>query len=177
MSSLENFRQTYLRLARFPNSKVKYGARDHFIIWEGIVRPFYFTGKYKLCLNYEKGWPPRVWIVEPDFSQKKSLPHVYAHNRLCLYHPKDWEWESSCNIVNTIIAWSQMWIVYYEDYLINGTWMGPEAQHDRKELDSLSERKGTSKGKKLRKKGQPKFLKDFPIRLGAKNLCRSKRKR
>lgn len=65
-TKLSYFRRNHLRLARYLNSRCRFAVRDKFILWECTVQPFYFTSDYRLCLNYEIGWPPRVWIVKPD---------------------------------------------------------------------------------------------------------------
>lgn len=167
--SLADFRRSFYQLAYFPIGKVCYGVRERFIIWEGEVQPFPYTGKYTLCLNYERLWPPRVWIVEPDFSKLKGLPHVYPGNRLCLYHPSDWAWKGSYNIIDTIIRWSQMWIVYFEDYLRTGAWRGPAADHERpKDNDIENAEEPTNKKKKASIEGEPIYLKNYPIRLSRK---------
>lgn len=176
--SLKDFRKSFFQLSTFPNSKVKYapGAREQFIIWEGVVRPLPYTNKYKLCLNYERYWPPRVWIVEPNFSKLNGLPHVYSNNRLCLYHPDDWAWSSSCDIIDTIIRWSMMWIVYYEDYARTGKWRGPEASHEMKKKDADSQNESLSPTKN-ETVSTPKYLKSWPTRYDAASTAKRKRKK
>lgn len=163
--SLTDFRRSFYQLSYFPRGKARYGVRERFIIWEGEVQPFWYTSKYTLCLNYEWLWPPRIWVVEPDFSKLKGLPHVYAENRLCLYHPSDWNWQSSCNITDTVIRWAQMWLVYFEDYLRTGTWRGPEADHNVALKDDEMKR-GTIAKKKIHE-GKPVYLKNYPVRLSS----------
>lgn len=172
--SLKDFRHSFLQLACFPRGKVRYGVRERFIIWEGEVQPFWYTGKYTLCLNYEWLWPPRIWVVDPDFSVLKGLPHVYAGNRLCLYHPRDWSWKSSCNITGTIIRWAQMWLVYYEDFLRTGSWRGPEADHNEaQKADDNMDRSTAANKKDVEEK--PAYLRNYPTRLSFVLNTRNKR--
>lgn len=174
--SLEDFRRSFYQLSCFPRSRAYYGVRDLFIIWEGEVQPFWYTNKYTLCLNYERLWPPRIWVVNPDFSTLKGLPHVYAGNRLCLYHPSDWSWKSSCNITDTIIRWAQMWLVYFEDYLRTGIWRGPEAEHKvALRSDDDMERRATARKDHHREK--PAYLKNYPIRLSSALNARKNRQK
>jgi len=162
LSIYDHFKNTYRTLSLVPNSDIEYRPHNKFIIWEFATRPFPHNNLYVLCLNYEIGWPPRVWVVEPDLTGKGNLPHTYTseNNRLCLYRSTDWAWDSSCDIMKTVVLWSQMWLFYYEDYLITGQWRGPEADHDERE-----KKVENSKTNKSTKTQKPLFLKAYPIRL------------
>lgn len=172
--SLADFRKSFYQLSCFPIGNVRYGVRDRFIIWEGEVQPLWYTGKYTLCLNYERLWPPRIWVVNPDLSKYK-LPHVYPGNYLCLYHPTDWSWQSSYNIVDTIIRWSQMWIVYFEDFLRTRVWRGPEADHDMPQKDDTEKKGGVKKKKKRANEESPVYLKSYPTRLPITQKAKKKK--
>jgi hypothetical protein len=163
------FKRTYKELSLI-SKKIKLKANS-FIIWEWTVRPYPDTQEYTICINYEKRWPPRVWIVVPDISLKNNLPHVFSKqkNRLCLYHDNDWQWHSYYKMRDTILVWSLMWIVYYEDFCITDKWRGPEAEHYSiehclSEKIDYPESQQNSK-KKKQKKESPIFLRDYPIRL------------
>lgn len=122
-----------------------------------------------LCLNYEIGWDPRIWVIEPDFTQLDILPHVYKHhsNRLCLYKPSNFNWTSDKNIVQTIILWAFCWIEFYEGWKDNGKWYGEEADHT-KPTDIIIDNNtvlNTTNKKSSVKSHYPKYLKDYPIRL------------
>lgn len=162
-SILDNFRTTYRNLSLFPNREIQFAPLDKFIVWESQVQPTPWSCRYKLCLNYEIFYAPRIWVVEPDFADKKDLPHVYAgsSNRLCLYHPRDWEWKSSCDILKTVVLWSMMWLVYYEDYTKTGYWRGPEADHIDIDTNDVSD-------SVLRHHADPSYLKKYPVRIRSK---------
>jgi len=160
--SIDYFKKIYTRLNFIPNSKLKIVNND-FFIWE-----YKYTSKsslnYTICLNHERYWTPRTWIVEPDFTNG-YFPHVYKQqrNRLCLFHERDFTWSSDKDIIQTIICWSCLWIEYYEIYKILGKWVGPEAEHDNIEKniqDRLCSYNVCSKEEIL-----PKYLKDYPIRI------------
>jgi hypothetical protein len=114
--------------------------------------------KYKICINYENRYAPRVWIVEPDFSQERYLPHVYKkhNNMLCLYHPDNFRWTQDKDIKQTIIFWTLLWIEFYEVWQETGIWFAPEAEHTQPKKEDEPKKK---------KLFNPKYLKDYPIRL------------
>lgn len=49
---------------------------------------------------------------------------------LCLYYPKDKEWNIYQPIGDYILPWAAEWLYYYEIWAITGTWLGPQVQHD-----------------------------------------------
>jgi hypothetical protein len=167
------FKDTYNLLFFIPKSKTQIIYNNNFIIWE---YKYISTGSeiYTLCLNYERFWPPRVWIVEPDLT-KIYMPHVYKQNgnSLCLYHKRDFQWSKDKNIIQTIICWSCLWIEYYEIYKILGKWVGPEAEHetvakillDTKEITLSSQSGHNSQSDAKQKEDKPLYLKDYPIRI------------
>lgn len=162
-NNINYFRNTYTKLLFVPTSKIRI-SKDDFIIWE-----YQYKSKslefYTICLNYERGWTPRVWIVKPDLT-KGFLPHTFKDcgNCLCLFHSRDFVWSSDKDIIQTIICWSCLWIEYYEIYKILGKWVGPEAEHDNIEKviqEPNSFVIGTNKIKE-----HPKYLKSYPTRIG-----------
>lgn len=161
-NKIDFFNKTYIRLLYFPNSKCRWGYRGSFIIWE-----FYAISKsgrkYTLCLNYEKGYSPRIWIVEPDLTSGK-LPHVYStrSNQLCLYHTNDFQWSKDKDIIKTIFLWALVWIEFYEFYQELGEWLGPEFDHAGLPKQEGDGNTGSAQNKF--KINGPKYLKKHPIR-------------
>lgn len=175
---IDCFRKTFETLSyRFKDSPPKWIARDKFMVWEYTYKSVSCGRQYTICLNYERGFAPRVWIVEPDFFKLTDLnfPHVYKEqsNMLCLYHPHDFQWHRNKDLIQTIILWSMLWIEFFEIFLETGKWYGPEANHnDNSSVPKLTKKNTEDDSKKNRKKSQsktdtPKYLKTFPIRLDA----------
>lgn len=157
------FHNSFKQLLALPNSKCRWGKRDLFIIWE-YTSTSKFGNKYTLCLNYEKYWDPRVWIVNPNFTTGK-FPHTFSNqsNRLCLYHTSEFKWSKEKNIVQTILCWALVWIEFYEFYKELGKWIGPEFDHTgfpKKAADTTS----TNNADKKIVPSTPLFLKSSPIR-------------
>jgi hypothetical protein len=105
----------------------------------------------------------------PDLT-KGNIPHSYVgqHNRLCLYHSKDFKWSIDKNIVQTILCWSVLWIEYYEIYQILGKWLGPEAKHGNtpKQLTQRDDIANDIENiNTIQENDMPKYLKNYPIRI------------
>lgn len=173
---IDCFHKTFELLGyRFKRNPPKWIVRDKFMVWEFAYKSISCGRKYTICLNYERGFAPRVWIVEPNLSKMVdvNLPHVYKEqsNRLCLYHPRDFQWHQSDDLIQTIILWSMLWIEFFEIFLETGEWCGPEASHDvpavepkLTDVDNVKNDKNI-KNKSHFKQSQPEYLKPFPIRL------------
>ncbi len=156
------FNNTFKQLAVLSYGKCRWYKPNKFLIYEFCITSARTGKKYKLCLNYERGWPPRVWVVEPDLLSVPSLPHVYANegNCLCLYKRGDFYWSADKNIQNTILYWAACWVEFYELWLECGVWLGTEAEHSPPK--DLHGDKGQHIAKKTRK---AEFLNNKPIRL------------
>ena len=61
-----------------------------------------------------------------------SLPHVYwQHPRiqmegpfLCLFDGQSRQWSSESAIAATTVAWSSLWLSFFEGWLLTGHWLG-----------------------------------------------------
>jgi hypothetical protein len=69
-----------------------------------------------------------VRIINPHIDPKGAI-HIYRDGHLCLYHPKSQPWSGNKNIHETIIPWTAEWLIFYELYLSEGRWLGPEISH------------------------------------------------
>lgn len=73
---------------------------------------------------------PRMFVVRPDLVELAGgvrPPHLYDHDGpgflLCLFWPKNGEWDSRMKLTNTYIAWTAEWLWYFEQWLKHGQWM------------------------------------------------------
>ena len=79
---------------------------------------------------------PKIYVVDPLplslASGKHLLPHVYStpKQQLCLYYPKDKEWDSSMFYVQSLIPWACEWLVHYEVWVATGEWLGGGISHE-----------------------------------------------
>jgi hypothetical protein len=94
----------------------------------GDIRPTEKSETYAVHVSYTEWGLPAVHIVKPHIPPSPIL-HMYRDGRLCLYHPPTQPWSGEFDLHKTIIPWTAEWLVYYELYLTEGKWLGPEAAH------------------------------------------------
>ena len=78
------------------------------------------------CDNYGH---PDVFIESPDLrllASGKPLPHVYneEERKLCLYLPSSGQWNVNLLYVNTVVPWTSLWLMFFEEWLWSGEWQG-----------------------------------------------------
>ncbi|MFC0298455.1 hypothetical protein [Geobacillus jurassicus] len=97
--------------------------------WIGTLRPTLSSPFYTIKIIYGK-YNPKVFVIKPTIH--KEAPHRYSDGSLCLYYPGDRSYHESLFIADTIIPWTAEWLYYYEKWLEDGIWWGPEAPHSYK---------------------------------------------
>ena len=118
----------------FPESKTIL-EQDNKITWVHTVMPSPLSANYKLKLHYSRDMGLRVYVLEPYplklADGATSLPHVYSNEEqlLCLYYPKDKEWNSNMLFAKTIVPWACEWLIHYEIWLATGIWHGGGVEH------------------------------------------------
>lgn len=97
----------------------------------GACMPSEFSIKYEYKVIYSPDKHPSVYCLNPQIKYHEEI-HMYPYdNRLCLYYPKDFSWTSASHLFDTIIPWTHEWFLFYELYLIGGTWLHPSVPHKR----------------------------------------------
>lgn len=100
------------------------------LTWFFDIQPLAISGTYRLKITYKIGYYPQTYIVAPKplplANGISKLPHTYdtKTQRLCLFHPQYYEWNSTMRIDETIVHWAAQWIVYYESWVQTGVWQG-----------------------------------------------------
>lgn len=95
----------------------------------GSFQPTDLSVTYTYKIKYSSQTPPRVYVLSPIIPYHKDI-HMYpADNSLCLHYPKDYSWNKSYHLYNTIIPWTHEWFLFYEWYLISGVWKHPSVEH------------------------------------------------
>ena len=121
----------------FPGSKtIRKGEKE--LIWIGELTPSPLSRSYKVKLHYKLGEFIRFFLLEPRLrlaEGETELPHVYSTKlqQLCLYYPKDNEWNPGMFYVRSLIPWASEWLFHYEIWLGNGEWRGGGIDHDSEE--------------------------------------------
>lgn len=114
-----------LQLERsYPGSACR--VRHDRLRWQGTLQPTPCSRVYTVRVIHKRTKPPSVHIVDPKLvaPEGKKIPHVYAGDKLCLYHPKYREWTSSMLLADTIVPWASEWLLHYEVWLATGEWTG-----------------------------------------------------
>ncbi|MBL4653918.1 MAG: hypothetical protein JKY53_13805 [Flavobacteriales bacterium] len=119
----------------FPNTDInRKGEKE--LIWTGTVTPSPLSATYTLKLHYKYNEGAKVYVIDPTpltlAKGKNVLPHVYStpKQRLCLYYPKDNEWDTGMLYVKTLIPWACEWLCHYELWVSTGTWHGGGIHHE-----------------------------------------------
>lgn len=74
---------------------------------------------------------PEMPVLHPDLSALAgdcAPPHIYPYRgpgtKLCLWWPKQREWQPQMTLANTYIPWTSEWLWYFELWLATGVWDG-----------------------------------------------------
>lgn len=116
--------------SKYPSGQLTLN-RDQSFIWRGSLTPSPMGGTYELKVRLHVKDGVKVWGTAPKSLSlapgKLSLPHVYDSEKqlLCLYYPKDNEWDRYMFLGDTILPWAIEWLYHYEIWVINGgKWTG-----------------------------------------------------
>ncbi|MFE2861644.1 hypothetical protein [Sphingobacterium multivorum] len=113
--------------SRYPQFKVRREKNgDISFIGQLQVKPE--LPVYTIDVIYRGDNTPMIHILNP--TPVKGAPHIYSDTQsLCLYHSSNFKWTGSKLIANEIMGWTAGWIYFYEYWLQNGEWIGPEVPH------------------------------------------------
>lgn len=130
--------------------------------WEFEATPSEFSKKYRVLIIYHiDNYSPKVYVLDKDIwkiSKSRKIPHLYDSQKikLCLYYPNYKEWSSKMPLCNTIVAWSYLWLYFYEEWLYSNDWKGggkhPEPKDNDIDDDPISFKKTVSRDRKKKKK-------------------------
>ncbi|NTZ05550.1 hypothetical protein FCJ60_07090 [Burkholderia metallica] len=102
------------------------------------ISPTPFSPLYKCLLVIRRtGWPS-MFVISPDLvasNNGKRPPHIYGYKgvqtELCLWWPKQREWNREMRFIETYIPWTAEWLWYYEYWRSTGKWVGGGAHPSR----------------------------------------------
>lgn len=137
--------EQYLALVASGQGESHITDHDRTVVWQGVLKPMAFSRRYFVTVSYTKGRSPSCIVTNPsleELANGKCIPHTYTNKtkykgtQLCLYLPyivgknKVSEWSPKLSLVETIIPWASLWLVYFEDWLACGKWRGGGIEHD-----------------------------------------------
>lgn len=121
--------QQFINLRANPACAGEGKLRGNSLTWEFLVRPTPLSREYRARLAFRLNDSPHVFIDQPNLqvlAEGRRLPHVYQQRptRLCLYLPGSYEWAPWMRIDRTIIPWTALWLLYFEEWLASDKWAG-----------------------------------------------------
>lgn len=108
---------------------------NKYFYWEFDAKPSTFSKTYRVLLIWDyKLVAPSVYILNNELHEvelTKRIPHLYSRDKiqLCLYYPEYKEFNVFMSLCETIIPWTYLWLMYYEEWLYSGEWKGGDAPH------------------------------------------------
>lgn len=99
------------------------------LTWHFDAVPTPMSRSYRLRLGYALSTVPQISVVTPNLQSLaggRHIPHLYdlVRGRLCLYLPKTGEWHDRRLLTETMVPWSLLWLIYFEDWLVSDEWKG-----------------------------------------------------
>ncbi len=126
----------------WPGFQVR-GQASWLVTWEGRLRPFHqsYLVKVFYCLGRDLDTAeilptvPQVTVLAPLLVHRpenpdEPIPHHYpnladpAHPILCLYDPREREWQLGDAIAETTLPWAVNWLACYEGWRATGECTG-----------------------------------------------------
>lgn len=96
--------------------------------WHFHAQPTPLSRTYQVTLVLERDGTPDVRVVDPALrllAGERDLPHIYHDpDRLCLYLPGTGQWDARKRLDLTIIPWTHLWLIYFEEWLVSDDWKG-----------------------------------------------------
>ena len=110
---------------------LKVNISNGMLICSGACKPTEYSASYQYKIRYIPGSHPKVFVTNPTIQYNDDI-HMYSDdNSLCLYYPKDYSWNKTSHLFNTIVPWTHEWFIFYELYLISGKWNHPYVSHKK----------------------------------------------
>ena len=154
--------QQFNSLRYCPLAKNGFGKfYNKYFFWEFDATPSPLSKTYKILIIYHLDeYSPNIYILDKNIwkvSTSKVIPHLYDSKKikLCLYYPDYKEWTSKMPLCNTIVAWTYLWLYFYEEWLYTNEWKGGGIHPDSKNNNDdefISLKKKISKDRKKKKK-------------------------
>lgn len=138
--------QQLLHLRRNPICEGRGDIRRSALVWEFDARPTPSSRAYSLRLELSAVGALTVIVDKPDLillANGKPLPHVYREVPvvLCLFHPDYHEWQPWMRLDETVVPWAYVWLLYFEDWLVDGKWRGGGEHPDPSTFDRATRRR------------------------------------
>lgn len=99
------------------------------LTWRWTVQPTPISRAYKARLICDSKGYPTVFIDDPNLrvlANGRHIPHLYDQEkiRLCLYLPGAAEWTTKHTLADTLVPWTSLWLLFFEEWLWSDEWKG-----------------------------------------------------
>jgi hypothetical protein len=121
--------QQWWRLRASPIANGNGRVQRRSLVWTFAARPSVWGREYKIQLRLAQPASLDVLVLAPDLNrlaEGRPLPHVYSSDpvKLCLFDPAASEWTPRDALADTIVPWTYLWLLYFEEWLISNEWKG-----------------------------------------------------
>jgi hypothetical protein len=114
-------RQAFALRSTFPESQVS--VHGDTLTWIGQLRPSELSAPYTARITYTLRNYPQVRVLDPPIiDEHEFVPHVYNTGDLCVYD--DHDWSPRLLLIDSIVAWTIEWLLFWELFLATGRWFG-----------------------------------------------------
>ena len=107
--------------------------------WRFYAQPTPLSRSYQVVLVLKRDGTPDVRVMDPDLrllAGGRDLPHIYHKpDRLCLYLPGTGQWDGNKRLDLTIIPWTHLWLIYFEEWIVSDDWKGGGKHPGEDDLD------------------------------------------
>ena len=96
------------------------------LVCRGPLKPFPMAAVYTVRIEYLEPKKPITWIEDPPLqktSHSARLEHIYKDDSACTFYPRT-DWNAGRLLAYTVIPWLLEWLLFYEIWLVTGTWEG-----------------------------------------------------
>lgn len=119
-------------LTQYPESSGEVSRSK--LTWRCRLRPQSVTDTYLFEIEYRLGRKPIVYVSEGRLAIEQNLdsvPHQYGvlddgRIQACLDR---YDWNKTMFLADSVVPWAMEWALYYEIWLVTGTWQADEASH------------------------------------------------
>jgi hypothetical protein len=134
--------QQFVNLRGNPISRGEGKLQTGLLTWRYSATPFPICRDYVVRIEFNQGGRPEIFVDSPDLhalAGGRRIPHLYEQKppKLCLYLPRNSEWQSWMRLDQTIVPWTALWLFYFEEWLVSNDWKGggmhPEVKEDHEE--------------------------------------------
>ena len=114
-------RQAFALRSTFPESEVS--VHGDTLTWIGQLRPSERSAPYTVRITYTLRNYPQVRVLDPPIiDEHEFVPHVHNTGELCVYD--DHDWSPRLQLIDSIVAWTIEWLLFWELFLATGRWFG-----------------------------------------------------